>query len=104
MHIPHVGKKPLRSTGADMGKVASFAHICVGLVIWAVAISVELSWLALCFGTVVIGLLLLIFAPLVLIAPLAFIGTFANSFLFRGVDGLFGRNGALLRDRLKPPN
>ena len=47
-----------------MGKIASLAHICVGLVIWAVAISIELSWLAICFGTVVIGFLLLIFAPL----------------------------------------
>lgn len=104
MPIPHLDKKPLRSPGAVMGKVASLAQICVGLGIWVVAISVELSWLALCFGTVVIGLLLLIFAPLVLMVPFAFIGTFANSFLFRGVDGLFGRNGALLRDRLKPPN
>lgn len=86
-----------------MGKVASLAHVGVGLVIWAVAISIELSWLAICFGTVVIGLLLLIFAPLVLIAPIAFIGTFANTFLFRGIDGLLGRNGALLRDRLAPP-
>lgn len=87
-----------------MGKVASFANIVVGLVIWVAAISVELSWLAICFGTVVIGFLLLIFAPTILIAPLAFIGTFANAFLFRGIDGLYGRNGALLRDRLTPPN
>ena len=86
-----------------LGKSASLAHICVGLVIWAVAISIELSWLAICFGTVVIGFLLLIFAPLVLVAPIALIGTFANTFLFRGIDGLLGRNGALLQDRLTPP-
>ena len=87
-----------------MGKVAAFANIVVGLVIWVVAISIELSWLTICFGTVVIGFLLLIFAPVVLITPIAFIGTFANTFLFRGIDGLLGRNGALLRDRLAPPN
>lgn len=104
MPIPQAGKKPLRSMVGGMGKFASLAQISVGLVIWVVAISIELSWLAICFGTVVIGLLLLIFAPLVLIAPLAFIGTFSNTFLFRGVDGLLGRNSALLRDRLKFPN
>lgn len=87
-----------------MGKVASFANIVVGLVIWVVAICVELTWLTICFGTVVIGLLLLIFAPVILITPIAFIGTFANAFLFRGIDGLLGRNGALLRDRLAPRN
>lgn len=83
-----------------MAKLASVARIILGLAIWVAAISVELSWLTLCFGTVVIGLLLLIFAPVVLITPMVFIGTFANAFLFRGIDGLYGRNGALLRDRL----
>lgn len=87
-----------------MGRVASFGNIVLGLVIWVVAIFIELSWLTICFGTVVIGILLLIFAPIILITPIAFIGTFANAFLFRGIDGIFGRNGALLRNRLAPPN
>lgn len=87
-----------------MGKIASLVNIVIGLGIWVVAILIELSWLTICFGTVVIGILLLIFAPMVLIAPMALTGTFANAFLFRGIDGVFGRNGALLRNRLTPPN
>lgn len=87
-----------------MGKVASFANIVVGLVLWVGAVFIELSWLTVCFGTVVIGLLLLIFAPVLLITPIVFIGTLANAFLFRGIDGLYGREGALLRDRLAPPS
>ena len=87
-----------------MGRVASFGNIVLGLVIWVVAISIELSWLTICFGTVVIGMLLLIFLPIVLITPIVFIGTFANAFLFRGIDGFFRKNDALLRNRLDPPN
>ena len=41
------------------------------LAIWAVAISLFLSWLAICFGSVVIGIVLLFVAPYVLLAPLA---------------------------------
>lgn len=42
-----------------------------GLTIWGFAISILISWLAFCFGSIIIGILLLIFAPYVLIAPLA---------------------------------
>ena len=87
-----------------MGRVASFGNIVLGLVIWVVAISIELSWLTICFGTVVIGILLLIFLPIVLITPIVFIGTFANAFFFFFFDGFFRKNDALLRNRLDPPN
>ncbi|HCH1592593.1 TPA: hypothetical protein NKQ36_003772 [Vibrio parahaemolyticus] len=45
-----------------------------GIVIWGLAISALISWLAFCFGSIIIGVLLLIFAPYILLAPLA-IGT-----------------------------
>lgn len=41
------------------------------LMIWAFSISLLLSWLAICFGSVVIGVVLLFVAPYVLLAPLA---------------------------------
>jgi hypothetical protein len=83
-----------------MGKVVPILKILVGLAIWAGAISAEISWLAVCFGTVVIGLLLLIFARTILLMPLMFIGAIGSNFLFSGIDGLYGRNGVMLKDRL----
>jgi len=59
-------------------------QIVFGLILWGVAISVGISWIAFCFGTVVIGILLLIFAPYVLLAPPAFIATPANAMLITG--------------------
>lgn len=38
-----------------------------GIIIGAVML--EVAWLAVCFGTVIVGVLLLIFAPTVLIIP-----------------------------------
>ncbi len=42
-------------------------------------ILIELTWLAFCFGTVVVGLLLLIFMPGILLAPfnIGFVGGLA---------------------------
>lgn len=83
-----------------MDKVVPAVKILTGIAIWAAAVSVELSWLAFCFGTVFIGLLLLIFARPVLLMPLMFVGAIGNGFLFSGIDGLYGRNGSMLKDRL----
>ena len=56
-----------------------------GVVIWGFAISALVSWLAFCFGSVIIGILLLIFAPYVLLAPLA-IGTPGTALFLYGMD------------------
>lgn len=56
-----------------------------GFIVWAVAISALLSWLVFCFGSVVIGVILLIFAPYVLLAPLA-IGTLGTALFVYGMD------------------
>ncbi len=45
--------------------------IVIGLAIWGVAISALVSWIVFCFGSVIIGLLLLFFAPHLLVFPLA---------------------------------
>jgi hypothetical protein len=56
-----------------------------GVVIWGLAISALVSWLVFCFGSVIIGILLLIFAPYVLLAPLA-IGTPGTALFVYGMD------------------
>ncbi|MBV0934920.1 hypothetical protein [Marinobacterium weihaiense] len=56
-----------------------------GVFIWGLAISALVSWLVFCFGSVIIGILLLIFAPYVLIAPLA-IGTPGTALFAYGMD------------------
>ncbi len=56
-----------------------------GFFIWGVAITVLVSWLVFCFGSVVIGVLLLIFAPYVLLAPLA-IGVPGTALFVYGMD------------------
>lgn len=61
--------------------------IICGVCLWGVAISLLITWLAFCFGTVIIGVLLLIFAPYVLMSPLA-ISVPANAALGIGMDML----------------
>lgn len=51
-------------------KLLGILLIACGVAVMAGAIAVELAWLSLCFGTVVIGLLLLLFAAPILITPL----------------------------------
>jgi len=67
-------------------KVIGTIEVTIGLAIYVLAVSVELSWLAFCFGSIVIGVLLLIFLPVALLAPFAFISIPASNFLFRGLD------------------
>lgn len=61
-----------------------------GLVIWGFAISALVSWLVFCFGSVIIGILLLIFAPYVLLAPLV-IGTPGTALFVYGMDCIANR-------------
>ncbi|ATI47106.1 hypothetical protein [Vibrio parahaemolyticus] len=56
-----------------------------GVAIWGLAISALISWLAFCFGSIIIGILLLIFAPYILLAPLA-IGTPGTALFVYGMD------------------
>ena len=44
----------------------------IGLAVIALGIFLEVMWLGLCFGTVIIGILLLIFAPSILFFPFNF--------------------------------
>jgi hypothetical protein len=47
-------------------------RIIVGLFLLVGGASLGIAWIIFCFGTVIVGIVLLIFAPQVLIAPLFF--------------------------------
>lgn len=47
------------------------ALVIAGVSICALSISLLIAWLAVCFGTVIVGILLLFFAPRILLFPLA---------------------------------
>lgn len=65
--------------------ILGIASFIAGFAIWGVAITAFVSWLAFCFGTVIIGVLLLIFAPYILLAPLA-IATPGTALFVYGMD------------------
>ena len=56
-----------------------------GIAIIALGVSLEVMWLGVCFGTVIIGILLLIFAPRILFFPF-------NFFLVIGLTLIAGKN------------
>ena len=68
-----------------MDFLSGIFSLIAGFALWIVAITALISWLAFCFGSVIIGILLLIFAPYILLAPLA-IATPGTALLFQGID------------------
>jgi hypothetical protein len=58
--------------GEDMQRLKGALQIAGGLGLWAFGITIGVAWIAFCFGTIVIGVLLLLLAPWVLLAPFTF--------------------------------
>ena len=56
----------------------------IGVALIIAAFAVEVSWLAFCFGSVLIGILLLLFAPGILLAPFNILLTLGLAFLAKG--------------------
>lgn len=52
-----------------MQRIKGFLQILGGLGLWAFGITIGVAWIAFCFGTIVIGVLLLLLAPWVLLMP-----------------------------------
>ena len=75
----------LISLGDKMRIIVGVLSFILGFVIWGIAITALISWWAFCFGSVIIGVLLLIFAPYILLAPLA-ISTPATALFIYGMD------------------
>ncbi len=69
-------------------KATSILMVFSGCLIIFGGIAVEITWLIFCFGSVIIGLLLLIFAPLVLIGPFYFFAAMGGGLISKGVEDL----------------
>ena len=65
--------------------ILGWIQLIVGVMLWVLAIAAGIAWIGFCFGTIIIGILLLFFAPRILIFPTAFISVFANGFLLVGL-------------------
>ena len=56
----------------------------IGVALIIAAFATEISWLAFCFGSVLIGVLLLLFAPGILLAPFNILFALGLAFLAKG--------------------
>jgi hypothetical protein len=72
-------------------KISGFIWVIIGVAIWVLTISVLISWWAICFGSVILGVILLIFAPHILLAPLI-IGVPGTGFIALGIGKLTGKS------------
>ena len=63
-----------------------YGMIAVGLVVFAAEIAVEVAWLAFCFGSVIVGLLLLFLAPFLLMGPFSFFSGIEGGLIAGGVQ------------------
>ena len=70
-----------------MRTIVGVFQILAGIAIYGLGIAALVSWLVFCFGTVIIGVALLIFVPWVLLAPLA-ICTPGTALIMLGIDKL----------------
>ena len=59
--------------------------VILALGLFGSAIAVGIAWIGFCFGTVIIGVLLLLFAPTVLLLPFAFLWALAQATLLGGL-------------------
>ena len=76
--------------------ILGWIQLFVGIMLWVLAIAAGIAWIGFCFGTIIIGILLLFFAPSILIFPTAFISVFANGFLLVGLVNI--KKGARDKD------
>lgn len=56
-----------------MPTLKGLAKIIMGISMMIGAITAEIAWLGFCFGTVVVGVILLLTFPMLLMAPFAFL-------------------------------
>ena len=75
-------------------KISGTFLVIFGVAIWVLTISALISWWAICFGSVIIGVVLLIFAPHILLAPLV-IGVPGTGFIALGIGRLAGKSSLL---------
>lgn len=71
-----------------MNILKGIIQIACGIGLWVFGISIGIAWLTFCFGSVIIGILLLFFAPQILLLPFTFGIVPGNSLFFIGINNL----------------
>jgi hypothetical protein len=71
-----------------MNKLKGIIQIACGIGLWVFGISIGIAWLTFCFGSVIIGILLLFLAPHILLLPFTFGLVPGNSLIFIGIGNL----------------
>lgn len=87
-----------------MNKIYGLFLVCVALAIYAAAISIGIAWVAFCFGTIFIGILLLLFAPLLLLSPPMFVFSLGHAPMAYGVKLLVKSKQELWEEQLESLN
>lgn len=75
-----------------MKKIKGALQIICGLGLWAFGITIGTTWIGLCFGTIVIGVLLLVLAPWALILPFTFGIIPGNAMLASGLANFLAQD------------
>lgn len=76
-----------------MHRVLGLAIMLVGAAIFLLGIAAGVAWIVFCFGTVIIGLILLFFLPAILFAPFGICSIGGPLFII-GAMMLFGKDKA----------
>lgn len=67
-------------------KILGLVFILCGVGLIVGGVIAELAWLAFCFGSVIVGILLLIFVPPILLAPLGFGCSIGMTLIGKGME------------------
>lgn len=67
-------------------KLKGIVSIIAGLSIWGIGIPLAITWIIFCFGSIIIGILLLTFSPAMLFGPLFMSGAFGLTFITTGTE------------------
>jgi len=82
----------------NKGKLFNVMLIVAGSVLVLLGITLTIAWIAFCFGSVVVGVLLLIFARIILILPLMIFSVVGWDMVRGGINNLNGRE-AIKKDQ-----
>lgn len=67
-------------------RLNGYGLIAVGSAIIFGGVLIEVAWLIFCFGTVIVGIALLILAPAILIAPFLALSVIGGGFVSSGLE------------------
>jgi len=80
--------------------IVGILSLIAGFGVWGVAVTALIAWLAFCFGSVIVGVLLLIFCPYILLAPLV-IGNPGTALVVYGMDKIANKSEDSIYKRIR---